>query len=200
VAEAYYIVIKILRRVLMYYKLKPFRQNAYNRESAVNYAVKYALTPNSEYRYFPLIKDNSGDCANFVSQCLKAGGATMSHNPGSMWWYDNHGTLNKKDDTWSVSWTVAHSLYWYLKTNKSIYSGGLKGFEVNDLNRLQLGDVVFYEDYKSIIFHSAIITSFINVNETREPLISQHSFERLNIGYKKSYPYKRVHFLKISII
>lgn len=197
---AYYIVVKILRSSLMYYELKPFRQNAYDRENAVNYATKYALTPNSEYRYFPLINDNSGDCANFISQCLKAGGAQMSHNPESMWCYDNHGTINVKDDTWSVSWAVAHSLYWYLKINKSTYTGGIMGFEVNDLNKLELGDVVFYENYKNIIFHSAIITSFINVNGITQPLISQHSYERLNIGYEKSYPYKRVHFLKISMI
>ena len=182
----------------MYYELKSFRQNSYNRRSAVDYAERYALTPNPEYRYFPLINDNSGDCANFISQCLKAGGAPMSHNPKNPWWYDNHGTSNKKDDTWSVSWAVAHALYWYLKINLSIKASGPKGFEVNDLNELELGDVVFYENYKSIIFHSAIITSFINVDGIREPLISHHSLEGLNTRYKKSYPYKRVHFLKIS--
>jgi hypothetical protein len=173
--------------------------NAYNRKNAVNYATRYALTPNPEYRYFPLINDNSGDCSNFISQCLRAGGASMSHNPKNPWWYDNHGTFNKKDDTWSVSWAVANSLYWYLKINKNIHFGGPKGLEVNDLNELELGDVIFYEDYKNIIFHSAIITSFINVNGIVEPLISQHSDDRLNISYKKSYPYKKVHFLKITI-
>ena len=184
----------------MYYQLKSFRQDSYDRKSAVNYAVKYSLTPNSQYRYFPLMKDTSGDCANFISQCLKAGGALMSHNPQSPWWYDNHGTLNQKDDTWSISWTVAHSLYWYLKVNKSVSTGALRGLEVNDLDNLELGDVIFYENYNGVIFHSAIITSFINVNGITEPLISQHSYEGLNIRYKKVYPYKMVHFLKISII
>ena len=182
----------------MYYELKPFKQNAYNREKAVNYAIQYALKPNPAYRYFPLINDSSGDCANFISQCLKAGGAPMSRNGENTWWYDNHGTLNEKDDTWSVSWAVAHSLYWYLKINKSTW--GLKGFEVTDLDKLELGDVIFYENYNNIIFHSAIITSFINVNGIIEPLISQHSYEGLNINYRKSYPHKGVHFLKISII
>ena len=176
----------------MYYGLNLFRQSAYNRENAVNYAVKYALTPNPQYRYFPLVNDTSGDCANFVSQCLKAGGALMSHAPESIWWCNNN--------TWSVSWAVAHSLYWYLKTNKSIYTGTPRGLEVNDLNDLESGDVVFYENYKGIIFHSAIITSFININEVREPLISQHSLEEMDIRYTKNYAYKRVHFLKISVV
>ena len=174
--------------------------NAYNRKNAVNYATSYALTPNPAYRYFPLINDNSGDCANFISQCLKAGGATMSYNPQSPWWYNNHGTLNIKDDTWSVTWAIAHSLYWHLKVNASVPTRGLKGFEVNNIDELELGDLIFYENFKNIIFHSAIITSFEITNGIREPLISHHSYDRLNISYKKSYPYKKVHFLKISFI
>ena len=175
----------------MYYEYKPFRKSSYNRLNAVNYAVKYALTPNPSYRYFPLINDTSGDCANFVSQCLKAGGALMSRTPQNTWWYDNN--------SWAVSWAVAHSLYWYLKTNMGTFNSGPKGLEVTNLNELELGDVVFYENTKNIIFHSAIITSFITVNEIIEPLISQHSYSQLNSTYKKNYAYKRVHFLKISI-
>lgn len=185
----------------MYFHSNLFRNNFYNRENAVNYAVRYALKPNAEYRYFPLIGNNSGDCANFLSQCLRAGGAPMSYKYGREWWYNNHGTLkNVKDDTWSISWAVAHSLYWYLKINGSTNANGVvKGLEVSDTNQLELGDVVFYEDYKSVIFHSAMITSFESFNGVKEPLISHHSYEALNVPYKKDYPYKRVHFLKISI-
>ena len=175
----------------MYYELKPFRKSSYNKLNAVNYAVKYALTPNPAYRYFPLINNTSGDCANFVSQCLNAGGALMSRNPPNMWYNNNN--------TWSLSWSVAHSLYWYLKSNKSLSNNGPKGLEVDDINNLELGDVVFYENYKGTIFHSAIVTSLINVDEITQPLISQHSYPLLNSSYKKSYAYKRVHFLKISI-
>lgn len=161
-----------------------YRQNVYNRESAVNYAIKYALSPNPNYRYFKLVNDTGGDCANFISQCLKAGGAQMSHN----WWYQKGG--------YSISWVVANSLYRYLKTNNN----GIKAIEVNDLDKLELGDIIQYENFNNRIFHSAIITSFTNVNGTREPLISQHSYDKLNVTYKKSYPYKMAHFLKIAII
>jgi len=175
----------------MYYEYKPFRKSSYNRLNAVNYAIKYALTSNPAYSYLPITNGTSGDCTNFVSQCLKAGGALMSRNPPHMWWYNNN--------AWSVSWAVAHSLYWYLKTNNSIYNSSPKGLEITDLDKLELGDVVFYENFKSIIFHCAIITSFITVNGIREPLISQHSYPQLNSTYKKKYAYKRVHFFKISI-
>lgn len=185
----------------MYNDSNLLRSNSYNRQSAVNYAIEYALRPNSQYRYFPLIHDSSGDCANFLSQCLKAGGAPMSYKYGNEWWYNNQGTLNNvKDDTWSISWTVAHSLYWYLKINGSKNTNGsVKGVEVNYTNQLELGDVIFYEDYKGVIFHSAIITSFSVSNGTKMPLISHHSYEAINVPYKKDYPYKKVHFLKIII-
>jgi len=174
----------------MYYNLKHFRQNSYNRDLAVTYATSYALTPNPEYRYFPSINNNSGDCSNFISQCLNAGGLPMNYNSKSMWWY-NHGTLNTKDDTWSVSWAVANSLYWYLKTNTD------KAIEITDLNYLELGDIIFYENYNNVIFHSAIITSFITINGLKEPLISQHTYNALNVTFRKSYAYKGVHFIKI---
>ena len=172
-----------------------YRQMAYNRHSAVQYATTYALKPNPAYRYFPLINnDTSGNCANFISQCLYAGNAPMIFSGNDQWFYNKNNTATTKDDTWSLSWSVAHSLYWYLKINAEKDSRGVKGTEVSGTNNLSLGDLVFYEDYKGVIFHSAIITAFSNV-----PLVSQHSYEALNIPYYKSWGYKKVHFLKISI-
>ena len=73
------------------------------------------------------------------------------------------------------------------------------GLEVQDINELEIGDVIFYENYKNVIFHAAIITSFIDVSGKKEPLISQHSYNQLNENYKKSYDYKKEHFLKIIL-
>lgn len=171
-----------------------YRQNAYNRQSAVQYALTYALKPNPAYRYFPLVNDTSGDCANFVSQCLYAGNAPMIFSGNNQWFYNKNSTTSTKDDTWSLSWTIAHSLYWYLKINSKKNNTGIKGLEVQGTNNLNLGDLAFYEDYKGVIFHSAIITAFSNV-----PLVSQHTYAALNIPYYKSWGYKKVHFLKITI-
>lgn len=168
------------------------RQNNYLRESAVNYARTYALKPNPTYRYFPLqVDDTSGDCANFISQCLKAGGAPFSFNAKNSWWYQSK---NISNDTWSVSWSVAHSLYWYLKVNNELKLLGVKGTEVNSPNTLELGDLIFYEDNKGTIFHSAIITGFNNI-----PLVSHHSYEALNIPYINSYQAYKTHFIKVFL-
>ncbi|MBU3144381.1 amidase domain-containing protein [Clostridium sp. CF012] len=167
--------------------------NKYNRVEAVNYAVKYALEPNKKYKYFPSINENGGDCTNFVSQCLNAGGAPMDRNIIRPWWYDI------KQGKGSVCWTVAHSLYWYLKVNQRINRNVIKGLEVEDITKLEIGDVIFYENYENTIFHAAIITSFIDEGKNREPRISQHTFNQLNETYKKSYNYKKMHFLKIIL-
>jgi len=173
-----------------------FRQNQYSRINAVSYARTYALNPNPIFRYFQLINnETSGDCTNFVSQCLLAGGAPMIFNGSHPWWYRKNNTFSTKDDTWSIPWAVANSLYWALKTNQQSNSLGIKGYETPDIGMLELGDLMFFEGNNGNIFHAAIVTSFIN----SQPLVSHHSFEALDINYNNSWPAKKVHFVKISL-
>ncbi|MBD5640740.1 amidase domain-containing protein [Clostridium botulinum] len=171
------------------------KQNRYLREKAVAYATTYALNPNPKYRYLPIVNNSSGDCTNFISQCLLAGGAPMNFNSEYPWWYKHNNTINVMDDTWSICWAVAHSLYYYLKVNQEKGSFGAKGLEVYNKNELNIGDLVFFEDNNNRIFHSTIITSF----QGKEPLISQHTFNDLNIPIKTSWKYIKPHFLKISL-
>ena len=165
--------------------------NNYNREAAVSYAIKYALETNTKYKYFQLINNIGGDCTNFVSQCLYAGGAPMDYNNVRPWWY-NSGQA-------SICWAVSHSLFWYLKVNLSLNRNKIKGLEVEDISKLEIGDIIFYENHKNIIFHSAIVTSFTESPDNKEPLISQHTFDLLNGPYLKSYDFKKVHFIKIIL-
>ncbi|WP_431602451.1 amidase domain-containing protein [Clostridium ljungdahlii] len=175
--------------------MNSFRQNQYFRADAVKYAIIYALKPNPAYRYFPLTNNNtSGDCANFVSQCLHAGGAPMNYSTRNPWWY-RHSDININRDTWFISWAVANSLYWYLKINQASHLPGAKGLEVQNVSLLKPGDLIFFEDNKGFIFHSTIVTSLLH----NKPLISHHSFEALNIPYQSSWPAYKMHFLKISI-
>lgn len=171
------------------------RQNSYSRTAAVNYAVRYALKPNPAYRYFKLNENTGGDCANFLSQCLFAGGAPMIYNSNNQWWYNNKGTSKVNDDTWTTSWTVAHALYWLLKINNESNLYGPKGLEVSNASMLQPGDLVFFENNNGIKFHSAIVTSISN----NVPLISHHSFEALNIPFNSSWPANKLRFLKIRV-
>jgi hypothetical protein len=158
----------------------------YNRQNAVNYALTYALKPNPYYRYFPLIGNSSGDCSNFISQCLYSGNIPMIYNGNSPWWY-TRSSRGRSYDTWSVSWAVANSLYWHIK----ISSIGYEVFETSDLS---IGDLIFFQDIKNVIFHSMIITNFSN----SLPLVCQHTFEAKNVPYNKSWDYYKAHFIKIK--
>lgn len=171
------------------------RESIYIRMNAVRYAKTYALSPNPSFKYFKVYETLGGDCTNFTSQCLLAGGAPMTYNSEYAWWYNKSVTYDTKDDSWSIPWAVAHSLYWTLKVNQQYSNFGIKGLEVNDVSTLELGDLIFYEGDKGTIYHSAIITSFSNSG----PLISQHTFDALNIPYLKTWKARRIHFIKISL-
>ncbi|SFL54821.1 Putative amidase domain-containing protein [Gracilibacillus orientalis] len=103
---------------------------AYDRRAAVQYAERWWNDANPAYRVF---EDN--DCTNYISQCLRAGGAPMhgASNRSKGWWYQNN--------NWSYSWSVANALRWYLSGATS----GLKGTEISDPENLLPGDVICYD-------------------------------------------------------
>lgn len=175
-----------------------FYQNNYARGAAVKYAVTYAIKPNPLYRYFASHGEGGGDCSSFVSQCLHAGGAAMVYDKSKPWWYNRNGTTIVTRHTWSFSWSVAGSLYWFLKTRGTSKANGLKGIEVKNIDELELGDIIQYENASGAIYHSAIVTAFSYERGIREPLISQHSFNALNISYIKPKA-KRMHLMKIIV-
>lgn len=74
----------------------------YDGVSVSQYALKYALSPNPSYVYY-----QENDCTNFISQCLRAGGAKNDYNASHPWWYNN--------GQGSICWAVAHSLFWYIR-------------------------------------------------------------------------------------
>ena len=101
----------------------------YDREAAVRYADTWWDSRNPAFPSFDV------DCTNFISQCLLAGGAPMHGYPNrtSGWWLQG--------GTWSFSWSVAHSLRWYLATSKK----GLTATQVSSAEQLGLGDVIAYD-------------------------------------------------------
>jgi len=101
----------------------------YDRLAAVQYAERWWNSYNPQYRKFEV------DCTNYVSQCLRAGGAPMrgAPNRNQGWWYSG--------SNWSYSWAVAHSLRWYLAGSTQ----GLTGTEVDSPAELQPGDVICYD-------------------------------------------------------
>jgi hypothetical protein len=66
---------------------------SYDRSAAISYAKKYWQNYNPKYANY---KDQGGDCANFVSQCMIAGG--FSFSSCSVSWRDSHGCLPRVRD------------------------------------------------------------------------------------------------------
>ena len=153
----------------------------YNRNAAVHYALQYALYPNQHYVYFP-----HDDCTNFISQCLRAGGANNDYNPTHPWWYANGQT--------SICWAVAHSLFWYIRTCSQKNRFGIKadtyyldnndGFAQKIKGKIVLGDLIQYRNAQGRIQHSTMITGF---DQHGEPLVSQHTLNGRNVTWRKQF-------------
>ncbi|MCH5339387.1 MAG: amidase domain-containing protein [Acetatifactor sp.] len=98
--------------------------SSYNASDAVAYAQKYFYPYNSEY---PDWRPYGGDCANFVSQCLYAGGKSMKGTPGSSssaqdWsnWFSSGNSCNTSNV--SSTWRGANAFKSYWQVNSSSYA------------------------------------------------------------------------------
>ncbi|SER48301.1 Putative amidase domain-containing protein [Gracilibacillus ureilyticus] len=102
----------------------------YDRRAAVQYAERWWNDANPNYRYFEV-----NDCTNYISQCLRAGGIPMTGAPDRSigWWYSGN--------SWSYSWSVAHSFRWYLSSSGNIFQAKL----VDKPEELLFGDVICYD-------------------------------------------------------
>ena len=137
----------------------------YDRKEAINYAHKYAAEPNtSNYYYF-----KNGDCANFVSQCLHAGGIEMSkewnffyqgyHIPGNHWLFEDY----------TLTWTTAYSQYKYFLNNLNISTGEVIVFNSkadmeqkleNGTYDIEPGDLMYFQTpNRTYPTHATIIDS-----------------------------------------
>ena len=126
-------------------------------------AVKYADTWWNEYN--PAYQTFENDCTNYISQCLRAGGAPMRGQPNRSrgWWYSGN--------VWSYSWSVAHALNLYLQNSVD----GLRAKEVSGPEELLLGDIICYDFEGDGRFnHNTIVTA---KDYYGMPLVNAHTFD-----------------------
>ena len=144
----------------------------YNREGAVNYALKYAESPNNlNYYYFSADEQLGGDCTNFVSQAIYEGGkASMSIPPtpeqgigGTRWYYFD---VNNR----ARAWTYVDGLYDFI-THPYAWSEGPEGCEVS-IDQITIGDVIQYETNGDNTWdHSVVVVEIQN----GIPYVASHS-------------------------
>ncbi|WP_191566209.1 amidase domain-containing protein [Metabacillus idriensis] len=130
----------------------------YDRLAAVQYAERWWNSHNPKFKNFDV------NCTNYVSQCLHAGGARMRGYPGrsSGWWMQNN--------SWSYSWTVAHSLTLFLGNSKT----GLRATSVGAPEALMPGDVICYDFQGDGRFdHTTIVVA---KDQANMPLVNANTY------------------------
>ncbi len=141
---------------------------AYDQGAAQRYSDQYVLSPNLAYRYW-----DGGDCTNFVSQCMKAGGMAESDD----WYYNNYFSQ-------SATWIHANELKEFFKNKLNLVPlsrwskyGFVNewGYEyysyVNDSNRIEgLGSEIIFYDWNADgeMNHAAIVVG------TNHPIDDPH--------------------------
>lgn len=174
-------------------------QNSYNRAASTYYAELYWKNYNSAYKDMSS-SGGGGDCTNFISQCIKNGGANFDNIGSYKWAYDNKGTSSTSDDTWVWTWGSAYGLNYAVIGNYNQNEYGPKAYAITikgDSNYnnswgqyIDYGDFIQYStgDSNSTIYHSALVTGFVwnSAKGRSEPTITQHSSSQRNIPWTKS--------------
>lgn len=157
--------------------------SAYNGAAAAAYADTYWQTYNPAW---PSFANSGGDCTNFVSQALYAGGISMRPSPtysGDAAWY-----MVKKRNRWSyaASWVNAqHQSTFMLQylpgvTQVASYDGLAPGVTAAD--HAEQGDVVLYDwNNDGVYDHEAIVTASDGANPdgtTNWDLVDAHTNNR----------------------
>lgn len=142
----------------------------YNRQRAVEYAKRWALSRN------PLFIDftgGGGDCTNFVSQCIFAGTGVMNYTETFGWYY-----VSPEDR--APAWSGVDELYNFLLglPDFSMVNGGTGpyGVEARTAGEVAVGDVIQLMNPEGEYYHTLIITGF----EGGEPLVSAHTNDALD--------------------
>lgn len=120
----------------------------YDRESALRYAHRWAYERNPEYYDFDGL---GGDCTNFVSQVLAAGGAEQNYSQNG--WYFN--SINDR----SPSWSGVNELYEFLVSEHDV---GPRA-RVVDVSEAMAGDIVQLGSFENGYYHSLIIVDSENM-------------------------------------
>lgn len=116
----------------------------YDRNAAVAYAHEWAYGRNPKYYDFDGI---GGDCTNFISQVLAAGGSKQNYNANG--WYYN--SLNDR----SPSWSGVDELYNFLVSSHTV---GPRAEEIS-LSGAMLGDIIQLGSDYSGFYHSLVIVN-----------------------------------------
>lgn len=152
----------------------------YDRAKAVAYAHKWAFGRNPAYYDFENI---GGDCTNFASQCIYAGGGVMNFTPTFGWYYVSAARR-------APAWTGVEYLWNFLTRDKR--SAGPYGRPCQ-LSELEPGDIVQLSFDGQTYTHCPVVVSAT----PGEILIAAHTYDADNRPLS-SYDYRKLRCLHIT--
>ncbi|MCQ2413581.1 MAG: amidase domain-containing protein [Clostridia bacterium] len=151
----------------------------YGRENAVTYAKRWAFSQNPLFGDF---REIGGNCTNFVSQCLYAGGCQMNFTPTFGWYYL---TLDER----TPSWSGVTYFYNFLMGNTGVGPFG----SLCNADELQIGDVIQLGKNEGGYYHSLLVTGFSG----EEILVSAQTVDAVDRELS-SYTYDFARFIRIE--
>jgi len=150
----------------------------YDRDRALRYARRWAFERN------PLFEDYAGiggDCTNFVSQSIYAGGCVMNYTPTFGWYY-----ISPTDR--APAWTGVQFFYNFLTANEG---EGPYGEEAGP-EEVQLGDVIQLAREDGTYYHSLMVTGFAG----NDFLVAAHSVDAYDRPLS-TYSYTTARYLHV---
>ncbi|SEK39879.1 amidase domain-containing protein [Ruminococcus albus] len=152
------------------------REYPLNISAEVEYARRWAFSRNPSFYDF---NDLGGDCTNFVSQCIYAGGAVMNYTRDVGWYYVS---LNDR----AAAWTGVEYFYRFITKNRG---AGPFGEEVH-ISKSAVGDVIQLGGSAGF-YHSLLVTSLCG-----EPCVAAHSFDAFDRPLS-SYSFEKLRCIHI---
>ena len=130
----------------------------YNRQRAVEYAKRWALSRN------PLFIDftgQGGNCTNFVSQCIFAGAPVMNYTKTFGWYY-----ISPEDR--APAWSGVDELYSFL-TGAPDFKAQNNGYgpyavDAMQASTIDIGDVIRLANQNGEYYHTLIISEFTDTD------------------------------------
>lgn len=129
---------------------------SYDSQAAVEYAQTWALDRNEEWADYSM---NGGNCQNFVSQCLLAGGIPMDTQGESVWkWYGDTPNNLPNMQGRSASWSGVDEFLNYARENEG---SGLAAIVDASYDTGEVGDVLIVGYGEEELYHAVMITDVV---------------------------------------
>lgn len=162
----------------------------YDRDKAVKYANDNARGGNPGYEIFSKVVDgkyvNGGDCTNYISWCLNAGGwiPVSSNTNGALnWFYNSQNPLSKSSESWKGVQAFRNYATASGRATEVVFSKGSNNPPM--FTKIKKGDIIQMDfEGDGTYDHSSIVTYAKNGAFSSHIHVNYHSHDKKNVDLK----------------